>query len=123
MIDHIITALTSTASVTVYVDADNIFPVFRLQGSTLPAITVQLVGTDPAETKDGVTMDDHTVEVNIFHDSPRSAWKVATAIRERLEALTDAEVKEVRFLNQATDVFEATESHSVSQRYTVSMTR
>lgn len=124
MIDIIITGLTSTTTITQYVPADNIFPLFRLQKSTLPAITVQLVGTEPQDTHDTkVDMDLNMVEITIFHTSPKSAWRVASAIRDRLEGFAYQEVVDTRFDTQATDIYEATEVHTITQRYECFTTR
>lgn len=118
MINTIITALTSTSSITNLVPADNIFPVFRLQGSTIPAITVQLVDTEPIETKDtDVDLDVNLIEITTFHQSPKSAWRVATTIRQRLQGYAGDDVIDTRFVTQATDIFESTEVHSITQRY------
>lgn len=118
MIDIIIQALANTQSITQYVPADNIFPVFRLQQSTLPAITIQLMGTDPQHTHDThVDMDINMVEITTFHESPRQAWKVAGQIRARLEGFSDGDIVDAIFDTQATDIFESTEVHTITQRY------
>lgn len=123
MIHHIITRLSASSTITDETST-RIFPLFRLQGSDTPAITVQLVGTDPADTKDNTAnYETHTVEITIFHTNPASAWSLATASRTQLDGWSSAEIRGSRFLNQATDVFEATEVFSVSQRYEFNMDR
>ena len=118
MIDQIITALKNTSSVTTFVPADNIFPLIRLQQSDLPAAVVQLVDTEPIDTKDdSFDLDVHTVEVTTIAEHPRTAWRASGQIRLRLQGYTDTYIIQTRFVTQATDVFEATEVHSVTQRY------
>lgn len=124
MIDIIIEALVNSPSITQYVPADNIFPVFRLQQSTLPAITIQLVGTDPQHTHDThVDMDINMVEITTFHESPKAAWRVATEIRSRLQGFNGRDIEDIIFDTQATDIFESTEVHSISQRFECFTTR
>ena len=124
MIDVVISALKSSSSVTTYVDADNIYPLFRLQGGTIPAIVVQLVDTTPVDTHDqAIDMDVHVVELTIFHTNPKGAWKTGEAVRARMESLQDLRIKETRFITQTTDVFEVQDATSLSQRYECSMTR
>lgn len=119
MIDKIISTLTSTTSVTDFVPADNIYPLFRLQGGELPAVVVQLVGTTPVDTHDHKPdVDEHSVEITVFHVEPRSAWRVSVAIRQALERENSISgIDQVRFETQATDVFEVQDAFSVTQRY------
>lgn len=121
MINYVIKALTQTSSVTDLIPAQNIFPLFRLQGQSLPAITVQLVDTQVEGTHDMVQRTfTHTVEITTFHENPADAWDACVAIRGKLDGTSlHATLPEVRFVTQATDVFEVTEAFSVTQRYTV----
>lgn len=121
MIHHVIQRLSASTTITDETGT-RIFPLFRLQGSETPAITVQLVGTEPADTKDSTAnFESHTVEITVFHTDPASAWTLATASRTQLDGWSDANVKHARFVNQATDIFEATEVFSVTQRYEIQM--
>lgn len=118
MIDTIITALKATTSITDLVPADNIFPLFRLQKSDLPAIVIQLVDTEPVETKDDAfDLDVHTVEITTLTEHPKTAWRTSVKVRQRLQGFATEPIVQSRFVTQATDVFEATEVHSVTQRY------
>ena len=120
MINHIIKALTVSSSITDLIPATNIFPLFRLQGSNLPAITVQLVDSQPEATHDlQQATFTHTVEITIFHEDPESAWTASQEVRKKLDGQAlHATLPETSFATQATDVFEITEAFSVSQRYT-----
>lgn len=123
MIHYVIQRLSDTTTIT-NVTATRIFPLFRLQGSTTPAITVQLLASVPADTKDEVsTFEAHTVEITIFHAEPSAAWSLSEASRTQLDGWNDTNIVESRFINQATDVFEATEVFSVTQRYEIKMKR
>ena len=119
MINIFINTLKNTPAVTTLVDADNIFPLFRLQGSSMPCIVVQLVQTIPVDTHDQApSLDTHTVEVTTFHTTPLGAWKIANEIRNAYERFTDSDgIDQIRFVTQATDIFEVTEAHSITQRY------
>lgn len=126
MINEIITLLTNTSSVTDQVPAANIFPLFRLQGSTLPAIVIQLLDTDPVYTKDQVSdLDLHTFEITVFGEGPKFVWRTATLVRQRLDTWTGdtTGIDKVRMIAQATDVFEVVDAHSVTQRYECHMKR
>ena len=122
MINYIISALKATSSVTDIVPADNIFPLFRLQGSSLPAIVVQLVNSVPQDTHDDrFDAWEHELEITTLHESPKSAWRASQQVRLRMSGYSDAanNLEGMRFLNQATDVFEATDVFSVTQRYSI----
>ena len=121
MINFVIAALTATSSVTDIVPANNILPLFRLQKQALPAITVQLVDTQPEQTHDmPMATFTHTVEITVFHEDPSNAWAASVAVRGKLNgADLGGNMKECRFVTQATDVFEITEAFSVTQRYTI----
>lgn len=123
MIHHVIQRLLSSATITDHTES-RVFPLYRLQGSQIPAITVQLAGTDPAETKDSpANFEEHTVEITIFDEDPAAAWSLAIETRNLIDGWSSADVRAGRFLNQATDIYEATEVFSVSQRYTIQMDR
>lgn len=119
MINLIINALKNDQVVLQYVSADNIYPLFRLQGSDLPAVVIQLVNTTPIDTHDVVTdMDLHTVEITTINLDPQTAWKTSQQIRRSLESNTTISgIDRIRFETQATDVFEVQDAFSVTQRY------
>lgn len=122
MINFIITALKATGDVTSICPADNIFPLFRLQGSTLPSIVVQLTNTAPVEAKDaGQDAWEHDIEITCLGENPQLVWRLATRVRIRLHGYEDSanDIFQMRFLTQATDVFEATDVFSVTQRYSL----
>jgi len=114
--------LKATASVTSYVDADNIFPLFRLQGSTIPAIVVQLVNTTPQDTHDeAFDAFIHEVEITTIGEDPKFVWRASQQVRQKMNnyANVSGRLSGGRFLNQATDIFEATDVFSVTQRYSI----
>ena len=122
MINHIISALKATTSVTDICPANNIFPLFRLQGSSLPAVVVQLVNSAPQDTHDGQPDTfEHDVEITSIGENPQQVWRLATNIRLKLQGFAEpaGNLEGMRFINQATDVFEATDVFSVTQRYAV----
>jgi hypothetical protein len=123
MIHHIINILKSDSDVTSYVDADNIFPLVRLQGSTIPAIVIQLVGVEPFETKDRqVDTDMYNVEITSMHENPKSAWLTCVAVRAALDDFAgNDDVYQIRMTNAVSDVFESTEVFTITQNYEVMM--
>jgi hypothetical protein len=124
MIHLVISRLKAYGPLTAIVKPDEIFPLYRLQGSEVPAITVQLVSTDPTETKDPrIDYEVHTVEITVFSTSPKEAWTASQHARDTLDGWAADAIKQTRFLNQGTDIFEATEVFSVTQRYSIHMTR
>lgn len=125
MIHHLIDILKADSDVTTYVNANNIFPLVRLQGSQIPAIVLQLTGTDPQETKDRtVDYDRYTVEVTSMHDNPRENWLTCLAVRNALDSFDgNADVGQIRMTNANSDVFESTDVFTITQQYEVMMTR
>lgn len=125
MIHHLIDILKADSDVTTYVNASNIFPLVRLQGSQIPAIVLQLVGTDPQDTKDRlVDYDRYTVEITCMHDNPRENWLTCLAVRNALDGYAgDNDLGQVRMTNANSDVFESTEVFTITQQYEVHMTR
>lgn len=122
MINYIIAAMKATSTITNICPANNIFPLFRLQGSTLPAVVVQLVNSTPMDSQDEKldTME-HDVEITSIGENPSDVWRLGTAIRQRMQGWEDANanLEGMRFISQATDVFEATDVFSVTQRFAV----
>jgi len=125
MINYVIDRLQDSAGLTAIVDPGDIYPLYRLQQSTVPAIVVQLTGTDPIDTHDAEsTQEVHTVEVTVIHTNPKSAWDAAVLVRAQLDGWqTIGPVLFGRFVNQATDIFTATDFFSVTQRYDIHFER
>lgn len=125
MIHHLINILKNDNDVTTYVSADNIFPLVRLQGSQIPAIVLQLVGTDPQETKDRTPdYDRYTVEITCLHDNPRENWLTCLAVRNALDSFEgNSDLGQVRMTNANSDVFESAEVFTITQQYEVFMTK
>lgn len=124
MINLIIDILKADANVVAITTADRIYPLSRLEGATIPAIVVQLTGTDPADTHDTTSnMDTHTVEVTVIEDKPKDANALAVLVRAALDGYSGNNIAEIRFVNQATDVFEATDLFTQSMIYEVRLSR
>jgi hypothetical protein len=120
MINLIIDILKADANVTAITTANRIYPLSRLEGGTIPAIVVQLVGTDPADTHDTTsTMDTNTVEVTVIEDKPKDANALAVLVRAALDGYSGNTIAEIRLVNQATDVFEATDLFTQTMIYDV----
>jgi hypothetical protein len=122
MINYIISAMQATSSITNICPAENIFPLFRLQGSSLPACVVQLVATQPMDSHDVETdAMEHDVEITSIGENPREVWRLSESIRLRFQGWSEpaGNLEGMRFLTQATDVFESTDVFSVTQRYSV----
>ena len=124
MINLVIDILKADANVIAITTADRIYPLSRLEGATIPAIVVQLTGTDPADTHDTTSnMDTHTVEVTVIEDKPKDANALAVLVRAALDGYSGNNIAEIRFVNQATDVFEATDLFTQSMIYEVKLSR
>lgn len=120
MIDHIITVLKASPGLTQYVPADNIYPLFRLQGASLPAITIQLTDTQPVYTHDMQSdVDMHRFELTIFFEGVRNAFKAGHAVRLVFDHWDgdNSGIDQVRLVGQASDIFEVQDAFSLTQTY------
>ena len=125
MIHHVINILKADSDVTTYVPANNIFPLVRLQGSQIPAIVLQLVGSEPFDTKDrSPDFDLWRVEITVFNENPKDTWLACLAVRNALDSFAGNDnVRQIRMTNAVSDVFEQIEVFSVTQQYDVLMTK
>lgn len=124
MINLVIDILKADANVTAITTENRIYPLSRLEGATIPAIVVQLTGTNPADTHDTTSnMDTHTVEVTVIEDKPKDANALAVLVRAALDGYAGNNIGEIRFVNQATDVFEATDLFTQSMIFDVKLSR
>lgn len=124
MINLVIDILKADANVTAITTADRIYPLSRLEGGTIPAIVVQQISTDPADTHDSTsTMDTNTVQVTIIEDKPKDANALAVLVRAALDGYGGNTIAEIRLTNQATDVFEAIDLFTLTQTYDVRVIR
>ena len=124
MINLIIDILKADANIVAITTTSRIYPVSRLEGGVIPAIVVQLTGTDPADTHDTTsTMDDHTVQVTVIEDKPKDANALAVLVRAALDGYSGGSIAEIRFVNQATDVFEAVDLFTQTMVYSVKLHR
>lgn len=124
MINLVIDILKADANVTAITTSDRIYPLSRLEGGTIPAIVVQQISTDPADTHDSTsTMDTNTVQVTIIEDKPKDANALAVLVRAALDGYGGNTIAEIRLTNQATDVFEAIDLFTLTQTYDVRVIR
>ena len=124
MINLVIDILKADANVTAITTTDRIYPLSRLEGGTIPAIVVQQISTDPADTHDSTsTMDTNTVQVTIIEDKPKDANALAVLVRAALDGYGGNTIAEIRLTNQATDVFEAIDLFTLTQTYDVRVIR
>lgn len=124
MINLVIDILKADANVTAITTADRIYPLSRLEGATIPAIVVQQIATDPADTHDSTsTMDTNTVQVTIIEDKPKDANALAVLVRAALDGYGGNTIAEIRLTNQVTDVFEAIDLFTLTQTYDVRVIR
>lgn len=124
MINLVIDILKADANVTAITTADRIYPLSRLEGATIPAIVVQQIATDPADTHDSTsTMDTNTVQVTIIEDKPKDANALAVLVRAALDGYGGNTIAEIRLTNQVTDVFEAIDLFTLTQTYDVRVVR
>jgi hypothetical protein len=124
MINLVIDILKADANVTAITTADRIYPLSRLEGGTIPAIVVQQIATDPADTHDSTsTMDTNTVQVTIIEDKPKDANALAVLVRAALDGYGGNTIAEIRLTNQVTDVFEAIDLFTLTQTYDVRVIR
>jgi hypothetical protein len=124
MINLVIDILKADANVTAITTADRIYPLSRLEGGTIPAIVVQQISTDPADTHDSTsTMDTNTVQVTIIEDKPKDANALAVLVRAALDGYGGNTIAEIRLTNQVTDVFEAIDLFTLTQTYDVRVVR
>lgn len=124
MIHHIINRLKNDSTLTDLCPASNIYPLIRMQGSTLPAISIQIMNLEPKDTKSQTSnLDRITFHVTAFHDNPREAWAITERIRFLLDGWSDdGAVQESRIRDLASDVFESTEVFSFTQEFEIFMT-
>lgn len=124
MIHHLINQLKASPDVVAITTADRIFPLIRLQGSTVPALVLQLTGCTPDDTKDGASARDvHQVQVTGLATDPATTWELMEAVRAALDNFQSSDLAEVRFLTHASDIFESADLFTITATYTASVHR
>lgn len=124
MIHFLIDQLKATPAVTAYTTADRIFPLIRLQGSTVPALVLQLVGCTVDDAKDTPgARDVHQVQVTGLATDPATCWALMEAARAALDNFQSEDLAEVRFLTHASDIFESSDLFTITATYAASVHR
>ena len=120
MIHHIIGRLGQSANLSQYVN-DRIFPLVRAQNSELPCAVVQMVSMRANDTKESSSaLFVYTVHVTMFASDPETCWRCSIYARNILNNWSgNDDVKQVRLVDMASDVFEATEAFSFTQEFDV----
>lgn len=88
-VQTVINQLLATGAVTALVPAAKITPMKRLQATDLPAITVELVTSDPNQSiaGDDTGLDQDRVRVNCWAATYASSKAIAAAVRASLVTL------------------------------------
>ena len=124
MINHIIDILIEDGATGAITTNSRIFPLARLQGSAVPAVVVQLTNTTPVDTHDGVaTVDEHTVQVTAIAETPKACYDLGEVVRLALDGYTGGDISSLRFVTQATDIFEADDLFTITMQFEVALNR
>lgn len=127
MIGEIIDILQADLGVTTYVDAADMFPIQRKQGSGLPCIVVDLIDIRTSETKHRSSdLDFATVQVLAYAKDPRTSYTIASLCRTELDKYENTinhESFEIRFEDLETGIVEEDETFVTITEYTVIVSR
>lgn len=124
MINHLIDILKADGTVTAITTADRIFPLARLQGSTVPAVVLQLTSTDPVDTHDAVAnLDEHIVQVTAIAATPKACYDLGEVVRLALDGYIGGDISSLRFVTQASDIFEADDLFTLTMQFNVHLQR
>jgi len=127
MIGQIIDILQADLGVSTLVDATDMFPIQRKQGSGLPCIVVDLLDIKTSETKHRSSdLDFGTVQVVAYAKDPRTSYQIAEAARlqlDKYENVIGEETFEIRFEDLETGVIEEDETFVTVTEYTVIVSR
>ena len=120
MINYLIDELKLNTNL-VAVVGTNIVPLSRLEGSSTPAVVLQMVDADAEEVKErALNIDLTTVEVTTLATTPKQAWDLSILIRTSLNGYTLADdILSCQFSSWASDVFESTEVFTITSTYIV----
>jgi len=120
LINFLIDELKLNTSLVAVVGA-NIVPLSRLEGSTTPAVVLQMVDADAEEVKErALNIDLTTVEVTTLATTPKQAWDLSILIRTSLNGYRlEDNILSCQFSSWASDVFESTEVFTITSTYIV----
>lgn len=86
MIGDAIDILKAQTNLVNFVGADNIFPIQRKQGSTLPCVVVDMTNVRTSETKDeSSNIDFVSLAILAISTDPKSSNRLATFVRQALD--------------------------------------
>lgn len=86
MIGDAIDILQTHTNLINFVGADNIFPIQRKQGSTLPCVVVDMTNVRTSETKDeSSNIDFVSLAILTISTDPKSSNRLARFVREALD--------------------------------------
>lgn len=86
MIGDAIDILQTHTNLVNFVGADNIFPIQRKQGSTLPCVVVDMTNVRTSETKDeSSNIDFVSLAILTIATDPKASNRLATFVRQALD--------------------------------------
>lgn len=119
MIHYLITELEATTGITDVV-GDNIFTLSRLENNNVPALVLQMTGSQENESK-GFHLNLVTcfAEVTAIHENPGDCWRLALKTVKALNGFKNDNVLSSQWNQWASDVFEADELFTITMTFTV----
>ena len=120
MINYLIDKLKLDTSITAIVGT-NIVPLSRLEGTSVPAIVLQMVDATAEETKvRSINLDTTTIEVTTLANTPKSAWDISILIRSSINGYSSGDdILSCQFSSWASDVFDSKEVFTITSTYIV----
>ena len=120
MINYLIDKLKLDTSITAIVGT-HIVPLSRLEGTSVPAIVLQMVDATAEETKArSINLDITTVEVTTLANTPKAAWDISILIRSSINGYSSGDdILSCQFSSWASDVFDSKEVFTITSTYIV----
>ena len=120
MINYLIDKLKLDTSITAIVGT-KIVPLSRLEGTSVPAIVLQMVDATAEETKvRSINLDTTTIEVTTLANTPKSAWDISILIRSSINGYSSGDdILSCQFSSWASDVFDSKEVFTITSTYIV----
>tara|TARA_R110000803_G_scaffold205743_1_gene272619 strand:+ start:115 stop:498 length:384 start_codon:yes stop_codon:yes gene_type:complete len=120
LINYLIDKLKLDTSITAIVGT-NIVPLSRLEGTSVPAIVLQMVDATAEETKArSINLDTTTVEVTTLANTPKAAWDISILIRSSINGYSSGDdILSCQFSSWASDVFDSKEVFTITSTYIV----
>lgn len=103
----------------------NVYAIKQADGSSTPCILVQLTGCNPINTKDGgASAETNDIEITCIASHPRTAFQMAALCRMGFDTSASVNdtnegvsIKEMNFVNWASDVYEPTDLFTMTLRF------